>query len=87
MQIVPEVGAEQNTMTIGMMPSDLVAMARGEAEAAKTATGKARWPANSMHWHALLSPSPLPTAAAAQIAAYKTSRRGRCCGSRSALPI
>jgi len=39
MQIVPEVGAEQNIMTIVMMPSELVAMARGMAEAAKTATG------------------------------------------------
>jgi hypothetical protein len=40
MQIVPEVGAE-HIMTIVIMPSELVAMARGMAEAAKTATGKA----------------------------------------------
>jgi regulator of protease activity HflC (stomatin/prohibitin superfamily) len=29
MQMITEVGAEQNTMTIGMMPSEFVAMARG----------------------------------------------------------
>jgi regulator of protease activity HflC (stomatin/prohibitin superfamily) len=35
MQMITEVGAEQNTMTIVMMPSEFVAMARGIAEAAK----------------------------------------------------
>ena len=41
MQMITEVGAEQNTMTIVMMPSEFVAMARGIAEAAKTVVGKA----------------------------------------------
>ena len=41
MQMITEVGAEQNAMTLVMMPSELVAMARGMAEAAKTAAGKA----------------------------------------------
>jgi regulator of protease activity HflC (stomatin/prohibitin superfamily) len=35
MQMITEVGAEQNTMTIVMMPSEFVAMARGIAEIAK----------------------------------------------------
>src|SRR5262245_27483490 len=35
MQMLTEVGAEQNTMTIVMMPSEFVAMARGIAEMAK----------------------------------------------------
>jgi regulator of protease activity HflC (stomatin/prohibitin superfamily) len=35
MQMITEVGAEQNTMTIVMMPSEFVAMARGIAEMAK----------------------------------------------------
>jgi hypothetical protein len=32
MQMITEVGAEQNTMTIVMMPSEFVAMARGIGE-------------------------------------------------------
>src|SRR5215470_1235952 len=35
MQMITEVGAEQNTMTIVMMPSEFVAMARGIADAVK----------------------------------------------------
>ena len=35
MQMITEVGAEQNTMTIVMMPSEFVAMAHGIAELAK----------------------------------------------------
>jgi regulator of protease activity HflC (stomatin/prohibitin superfamily) len=35
MQMITEVGAEQNTMTIVMMPSEFVAMARSIAETAK----------------------------------------------------
>jgi regulator of protease activity HflC (stomatin/prohibitin superfamily) len=35
MQMITEVGAEQNTMTIVMMPSEFVSMARGIAEAVK----------------------------------------------------
>jgi hypothetical protein len=35
MQMITEVGAEQNTMIIVMMPSELVAMVRGIADAAK----------------------------------------------------
>lgn len=35
MQMITEVGAEQNTMTIVMMPSEFVAMAHGIAEMAK----------------------------------------------------
>ena len=35
MQMITEVGAEQNTMTIVMMPSEFVAMARGIAEMVK----------------------------------------------------
>jgi regulator of protease activity HflC (stomatin/prohibitin superfamily) len=35
MQMITEVGAEQNTMTIVMMPSEFVAMARGIAETVK----------------------------------------------------
>jgi regulator of protease activity HflC (stomatin/prohibitin superfamily) len=35
MQMITEVGAEQNTMTIVMMPSEFVAMARGFADMAK----------------------------------------------------
>jgi regulator of protease activity HflC (stomatin/prohibitin superfamily) len=33
MQMITEVGAEQNTMTIVMMPSEFVSMARGIGEA------------------------------------------------------
>jgi regulator of protease activity HflC (stomatin/prohibitin superfamily) len=40
MQMITEVGAEQNTMTIIMMPSEFVAMARGISDAAKAMTGK-----------------------------------------------
>jgi regulator of protease activity HflC (stomatin/prohibitin superfamily) len=40
MQMSTEVGAEQNTMTIVMMPSEFVAMARGIADAAKVVAGK-----------------------------------------------
>ena len=35
MQMITEVGAEQNTMTIVMMPSEFVAMARGIADAVR----------------------------------------------------
>src|SRR5438270_9362841 len=41
MQMITEVGAEQNTMTIVMMPSEFVAMARGIADAAKIMANKA----------------------------------------------
>jgi regulator of protease activity HflC (stomatin/prohibitin superfamily) len=41
MQMITEVGAEQNTMTIVMMPSEFVAMARGIADAARNVTAKA----------------------------------------------
>jgi regulator of protease activity HflC (stomatin/prohibitin superfamily) len=41
MQMITEVGAEQNTMTIVMMPSEFVAMARGIADAAKIIANKA----------------------------------------------
>jgi len=40
MQMITEVGAEQNTMTIVMMPSEFVAMARGIADAAKIVASK-----------------------------------------------
>jgi regulator of protease activity HflC (stomatin/prohibitin superfamily) len=40
MQMITEVGAEQNTMTIVMMPSEFVAMARGIADAAKVVANK-----------------------------------------------
>jgi regulator of protease activity HflC (stomatin/prohibitin superfamily) len=40
MQMITEVGAEQNTMTIIMMPSEFVAMAKGIADAAKTVANK-----------------------------------------------
>ncbi|WP_315834729.1 slipin family protein [Bradyrhizobium prioriisuperbiae] len=40
MQMITEVGAEQNTMTIVMMPSEFVSMARGIADAAKVVAGK-----------------------------------------------
>jgi regulator of protease activity HflC (stomatin/prohibitin superfamily) len=40
MQMITEVGAEQNTMTIVMMPSEFVAMARGIADAAKIIASK-----------------------------------------------
>jgi regulator of protease activity HflC (stomatin/prohibitin superfamily) len=40
MQMITEVGAEQNTMTIVMMPSEFVGMARGIAEMAGKATEK-----------------------------------------------
>ena len=40
MQMITEVGAEQNTMTIIMMPSEFVAMARGIADAGKAVTTK-----------------------------------------------
>jgi regulator of protease activity HflC (stomatin/prohibitin superfamily) len=40
MQMITEVGAEQNTMTIIMMPSEFVAAARGIADAAKIVAGK-----------------------------------------------
>jgi hypothetical protein len=35
MQMITEVGAEQNTMTIVMMPSEFVSMARNIAELVK----------------------------------------------------
>jgi regulator of protease activity HflC (stomatin/prohibitin superfamily) len=41
MQMITEVGAEQNTMTIIMMPSEFVAMAKGITDAAKIVAGKA----------------------------------------------
>jgi regulator of protease activity HflC (stomatin/prohibitin superfamily) len=41
MQMITEVGAEQNTMTIIMMPSEFVAMARGIADAARIVANKA----------------------------------------------
>jgi regulator of protease activity HflC (stomatin/prohibitin superfamily) len=40
MQMITEVGAEQNTMTIIMMPSEFVAMARGIAKLAGGETEK-----------------------------------------------
>jgi regulator of protease activity HflC (stomatin/prohibitin superfamily) len=40
MQMITEVGAEQNTMTIIMMPSEFVAMAKGIADAAKIVANK-----------------------------------------------
>jgi regulator of protease activity HflC (stomatin/prohibitin superfamily) len=40
MQMITEVGAEQNTMTIVMMPSEFVAMARGISDAAKAVAAK-----------------------------------------------
>jgi regulator of protease activity HflC (stomatin/prohibitin superfamily) len=40
MQMITEVGAEQNTMTIVMMPSEFVSMARGIADAAKIVANK-----------------------------------------------
>jgi regulator of protease activity HflC (stomatin/prohibitin superfamily) len=40
MQMITEVGAEQNTMTIVMMRSEFVAMARGIADAAKIVANK-----------------------------------------------
>ena len=39
MQMITEVGAEQNTMTIVMMPSEFVSMARGLGEAFKSGAG------------------------------------------------
>jgi len=41
MQMITEVGAEQNTMTIVMMPSEFVAMARGIGDAARILADKA----------------------------------------------
>ena len=41
MQMITEVGADQNTMTIVMMPSEFVAMARGIGDAAKIIASKA----------------------------------------------
>lgn len=41
MQMITEVGAEQNTMTIIMMPSEFVSMAKGIADAAKIVASKA----------------------------------------------
>jgi regulator of protease activity HflC (stomatin/prohibitin superfamily) len=41
MQMITEVGAEQNTMTIVMMPSEFVSMARGIADAAKIVANRA----------------------------------------------
>jgi regulator of protease activity HflC (stomatin/prohibitin superfamily) len=45
MQMITEVGAEQNTTTIIMMPSEFVSMARGIADAAKFMTGGKDTPA------------------------------------------
>src|SRR4029079_17719694 len=48
MQMITEVGAEQNTMTIVMMPSEFVSMARGIGEAFRSgAVGTASSPAQS----------------------------------------
>src|SRR6266853_3849709 len=41
MQMITEVGAEQNTMTIVMMPSEFVSMARGIGEAFRSGSGGA----------------------------------------------
>jgi regulator of protease activity HflC (stomatin/prohibitin superfamily) len=41
MQMITEVGAEQNTMTIVMMPSEFVSMARGIADAARIVASRA----------------------------------------------
>ena len=40
MQMITEVGAEQNTMTIIMMPSEFVSLARSLSELAGTAAAK-----------------------------------------------
>jgi hypothetical protein len=40
MQMITEVGAEQNTMTIVMMPSEFVSMARGVGELASRMAAK-----------------------------------------------
>jgi regulator of protease activity HflC (stomatin/prohibitin superfamily) len=40
MQMLTEVGAEQNTMTIVMMPSEFVSMARAISDMARTGAGK-----------------------------------------------
>ncbi|MDA9526153.1 membrane protein [Bradyrhizobium sp. CCBAU 11434] len=40
MQMITEVGAEQNTMTLVMMPSEFVSMARGISDAAKVMAAK-----------------------------------------------
>jgi len=40
MQMITEVGAEQNTMTLVMMPSEFVSMARGIADVAKAVVAK-----------------------------------------------
>jgi regulator of protease activity HflC (stomatin/prohibitin superfamily) len=45
MQMITEVGAEQNTMTIVMMPSEFVSMARGVGELATKLAGKDSPPA------------------------------------------
>ena len=39
MQMITEVGAEQNTMTIVMMPSEFVSMARGIGQAFSAKAG------------------------------------------------
>jgi len=59
------------------------------AQAAKTATGKAGWPANSMHWHALLSPSLLPHRCCRPDGCLQNqqTRPVQISGSRGALPI
>jgi regulator of protease activity HflC (stomatin/prohibitin superfamily) len=44
MQMITEVGAEQNTMTIVMMPSEFVSMARGIGEAFRSGAGGASAP-------------------------------------------
>jgi hypothetical protein len=41
MQMITEVGAEQNTMTIVMMPSEFVAMARSITDLVKRPDAKA----------------------------------------------
>ncbi len=41
MQMITEVGAEQNTMTIVMMPSEFVAMVKGLGDAARILADKA----------------------------------------------
>jgi len=38
MQMITEVGAEQNTMTIVMMPSEFVSMARGIGDVLRSGT-------------------------------------------------
>ncbi len=74
MQMITEVGAEQNTMTIVMMPSEFVAMARSIGEIARKTGGQEQWAATR---GARYSASTVLAWASVSVRLLRMRRRGR----------